>query len=62
MGGAARRDSSAPAAAITTALHDEPGRAAASESRNARLPPTRTPALTGARIRKVYEQTIAGWR
>ncbi|MGZ6962772.1 MAG: glycosyltransferase family 4 protein [Acidimicrobiia bacterium] len=55
------RDASALAAAISTALHDPKARAAASEAQRA-IAATRTPTLTGARIREVYEQTIAAWR
>jgi glycosyltransferase involved in cell wall biosynthesis len=49
------------AAAITKALRDGPGRAAASAAQRA-IAATRTPELTGARIRQVYEDTIARWR
>lgn len=54
-------DATALAAAITGALQDTSARTAASEAQRA-IAKTRTPELTGARIRRVYEDTIASWR
>lgn len=54
-------DATELASALTTALRDAPGRERASAAQRA-IAATRTPALTGARIRQVYEDTIAAWR
>ena len=54
-------DAAALASAVTTALRDGPARGRASAAQRA-IAATRTPELTGARIRQVYENTIAAWR
>ena len=54
-------DATELASALTTALRDAPARARASAAQRA-IAADRTPEITGARIRQVYEDTIATWR